>query len=105
MKQTFQLMSESGKGQFPIKWSFQWLFLVPLKGGRWHLIPQLAVYTTYTLPSGGLYATYHLLGEPETTLDSLFNSLPDSTGLLVFTLMKLLRRLESKQALKKYSAR
>ena len=25
----------------------QWLFLVPLKGGRWHIIPQLAVYTTY----------------------------------------------------------
>ena len=22
-----------------------------------------------TLPSGGLYATYHLLGEPETTID------------------------------------
>ena len=30
---------------------------------------QLAVYTTYILPSGGLYATYHLLGEPETTID------------------------------------
>ena len=46
----------------------QWLFLVPLKGGRWHIIPQLAVYTTY-IPLiycllGGLYATYHLLGEP-----------------------------------------
>ena len=25
----------------------QWLLLVPLKGGRWHTIPQLAVYTTY----------------------------------------------------------
>ena len=50
----------------------QWLFLVPLKGGRWHILPQLAVYTTYTtyiLPSGGLYATYHLLREPETTID------------------------------------
>ena len=40
----------------------QWLFLVPLKGGRWHIIPQLAVYR--------LYATYHLLGEPETTIDN-----------------------------------
>ena len=49
--------------------SSQWLFLVPLKGGRWHITPQLAVYTTYILPSGGLYATYHLLGEPETTID------------------------------------
>ena len=35
----------------------------------WHIIPQLAVFTTYILPSGGLYATYHLLGEPETTID------------------------------------
>ena len=25
----------------------QWLFLVPVKGGRWHVIPQLAVHTTY----------------------------------------------------------
>ena len=49
----------------------QWLFLVPLKGGRWHIIPQLALYTTYILPSGGLYATYHLLGEPETTIEKI----------------------------------
>ena len=47
----------------------QWLLLVPLKGGRWHIVPQLAVNTTYILPSGGLYATYHLLGEPETTIE------------------------------------
>ena len=43
----------------------QWLFLVPVKGGRWHIIPQLAVCTTYIpliLPFGGLYATYHLFG-------------------------------------------
>ena len=26
--------------------------------------------TTYILPSGGLYATYHLLGEPETTIEN-----------------------------------
>ena len=32
-------------------------------GGKGHL------YTTYILPFGGLYATYHLLGEPETTID------------------------------------
>ena len=30
-------------------------------------------YTTYILPSGGLYATYHLLGEPETTIDMAGN--------------------------------
>ena len=27
--------------------TYQWLFLVPVKGGRWHIILQLAVYTTY----------------------------------------------------------
>ena len=27
------------------------------------------LYTTYILPSGGLYATYHLFREPETTID------------------------------------
>ena len=26
---------------------FQWIFQVPVKGGRWHIIPQLAVYTIY----------------------------------------------------------
>ena len=36
---------------------YHWLFLVPLKGARWHIIPQLAVYTTHILPSGGSYAT------------------------------------------------
>ena len=29
------------------------------------------LYTTYILPSEGLYATYHLLREPETTIDIL----------------------------------
>ena len=32
----------------PSPWSLsQWSFLVPLIGGRYHIIPQLAVYTTY----------------------------------------------------------
>lgn len=33
----------------------QWSFLVPVKGGRCHIIPHLAVriYTTDILPSGG----------------------------------------------------
>ena len=52
----------------------QWLFLVPLTGGRWHIIPQLAVYTTYILPSVSFFATYHLLGEPETTIDAVFQN-------------------------------
>ena len=29
------------------------------------------VYKWYILPIGGLYATYHLLGEPETTIDNI----------------------------------
>ena len=53
------------------------LFLVPLKGGRWHspspnwqyIYIYYHLYTTYILPSGWLYATYHLLGEPETTIE------------------------------------
>ena len=32
---------------------------------NWQYIPQ------YILPSGGLYATYHLLWEPETTIENL----------------------------------
>ena len=31
------------------------------------------LYTTYILPSVGLYATYHLLGERKTTIDTCFN--------------------------------
>ena len=45
---------------------------------RYHIIPQLAVYTTYCItyipliycPIGWLYITYHLLREPETAIDS-----------------------------------
>ena len=40
-------VSGGGGGGGKTHLRFQWLFLVPLKGGRWHLIPQLAVYTTY----------------------------------------------------------
>ncbi len=48
--------------------------LVPLKGGIGGIVhPPIGsiyhLYTTYILPSGGLYATYHLSGEPETTID------------------------------------
>ena len=48
----------------------QWLFLVPLKGGRDYITPQKAIYKWYILPIGGLYNPYHLLGEPETAIDS-----------------------------------
>ena len=55
-----------------IGWYDQWSFLVPLIGGRYHIIRQLAVYTTY-IPLiycllGGLYATYHLLREPRNSI-------------------------------------
>ena len=53
----------------------QSLFLVPLKGGRWHIIPQLAVYTRpliyhlYIAFWGVKNATYHPLQEPEKSID------------------------------------
>ena len=55
-------------------WFIQWLFLVPLKGGRDYIIPQLAVYTTYipliVLTFWGVISyRSQLLGEPETTID------------------------------------
>ena len=39
--------------------NFQWLFLFPVKGGRWHIIPlcwqeKYHLYTTYMLPSSGV---------------------------------------------------
>ena len=48
----------------------QWLFLVPLKGGRDYITPQKAIYKWYLLPIGGLYNPYHLSGEPETAIDT-----------------------------------
>ena len=38
----------------------------PPIGSIYHLYP------SYILPSGGLYASYHLLGEPETTIETAF---------------------------------
>ena len=32
------------------------------------------VYKWYILPIGGLYATYHLLGEPETTIEKMVHN-------------------------------
>ena len=55
--------------------SIQWLFLVPLKGGRWHIIPQLAVHTTY------IPLIYCLLGGyiiPTTYYQNLKNPLINS---------------------------
>jgi len=45
---------------------------------RWYIIPQLAVYTTYILPIGWLYTTYHLLREPGNSIDPLFRSAASS---------------------------
>ena len=42
--------------------------ILPNKYQRWH--KQMDDHNKwYILPIGGLYATYHLLGEPETTID------------------------------------
>ena len=53
----------------------QWLFLVPLKGGIGGIVhpPIGRKNATYILPSVGLCATYHLLGEPETTIDTRYD--------------------------------
>ena len=37
------------------------------------------VYKWYILPIGGLFATYHLLGEPETTIEKRKTSLGEAT--------------------------
>ena len=60
----------------------------------------MAVYTTYILPSGGLYATYHLLGEPETTNEGCFDS-PNSAPLrkVIETFFHLLVQEQVGQAL------
>ena len=85
--------SQSGRCFFPGGYTFwtllsvvesklnAWLSLVPVQGGRQHIISQLAVYTTYLLPSGGLYQlypTYHLLREPETTIAKPFGTSPEN---------------------------
>ena len=50
----------------------------PPIGSIYHL------YTTHILPSGGLYATYHLLREPETTIDIILLFLYRDDKLLSF---------------------
>ena len=41
------------------------------------------VYKWYILPIGGLYATYHLLGKPETTIESTVNQKNRSAGIYI----------------------
>ena len=66
-------------GGFPIfleRPIYPWLFLVPVKGGIGSILhpPEGKDYKWYI---SGIYwgsdATYHLLGEPETTIDILLN--------------------------------
>ncbi len=49
--------------------------LVPQKGGIGSIFhpPEGKDYKWYILPIGGVYATYHLLGEPETTIELMVN--------------------------------
>ena len=56
------------KGQEEVTWN-QWIFQVLVIGGSDYITPQKAIYKWYILPIGGLYATYHLLGEPKTAID------------------------------------
>ena len=54
----------------------QWLFLVPIKGGIGGIVhPPIGsiyhVYTTYILPSRGLYNPYHLLPETEKSIEKM----------------------------------
>ncbi len=50
---------------------YQWLFLVPVTGGRWHIIPQLAVHTTYIycLLGGYMLLIPPFMGTISTTID------------------------------------
>ena len=49
MCQSWTCRKRGWSGMISIRRStfIQWIFQVPLKGGRWHIFPQLAVYTTY----------------------------------------------------------
>ena len=67
----------------------QWLFLVPVKGGRWNTSPNWQyiplIYHLY-IALWGLYATYHPLREPETTIElrsELIVELLDVAGVVV----------------------
>ena len=52
---------------------YQWLFLVPVKGGRDYITSQKAIYKwyiyVYILLIGWLYTTYQPLQEPEKSID------------------------------------
>ena len=62
----------------------------PPIGSIYHL------YTTYIyiLPSGGLYATYHPLGEPETTIDQQPGMDSYYTGVLGYKFKSILLHLQ-----------
>ncbi len=51
----------------PKRW---WVAYNPPTGSIYHLY-NLYIYHLYIAFWGGLYATYHLLGEPETTIEMI----------------------------------
>ena len=71
----------------------QWLFLVPVKGGRWHIIPQLAVYTTYILPSGGYMLPTTFYGNQKQPLSTESRLLRVTIGVLKIHLQSRLVHL------------
>ena len=60
---------------YPQPRQLQWSFMVPLIGGRYHIITQLArtisgIEVVYTANWGIIWYRSHLLREPETTIDN-----------------------------------
>ena len=77
-------------GKLVRKYQWFFLFLVPVRGGRWHIIPQLAVplilYSTYIYIAFWWIICY-LLREPETTIENI--PVPwDGMGIEDFKLVK-----------------
>ena len=65
----------------------QWSFLVPLIGGRYHIIPQLVIYKWYIsgiFPAnwGIIYHRSHLLREPGNSIDLRQNPIHIHTSIM-----------------------
>jgi len=73
----------------------------PKRWDRDYITPQKAIYKWYILPIGWLYATYHLSGEPETTIDqaveSVFVRYLNSEVCRYFAVIASLRPLRRRQ--------
>ena len=69
--QEIRLLLLGGEGKIFIS-DYQWLFLVPLNDGRDYITPQKAIYKWYISGIWGIIChRSHLLGEPETTIETI----------------------------------